>query len=53
MVWKCSKCSYKTSSYTAMLRHYFKKHHKAKDNSKSLSKGKQKKIYTFHPKVGK
>jgi len=53
MVWKCPKCKYKTASYSAMQKHYFKKHYTPKANSTSISKGKQKKVYTFKPKVGK
>ena len=50
-MWKCPKCSFKSSSYTAVQRHYFSKHYTPKPGS--VPKGKQKKVFTFHPKVGK
>ena len=51
MTWKCPKCSHKSQSYVAMQRHYFRKHHKPKPGSGSVSKGKDKKVYTFRPTV--
>lgn len=53
MTWKCPSCSYKSSSYSAVQKHYFSKHYKPKAGSKSVPKGKQKTVYTFHPKVGR
>lgn len=47
MVFKCSKCSYKTASYTAMQRHYARQH-PSKGKARSIPKGKQKKVYTYH-----
>lgn len=49
LVHKCPKCSYKTQSYSAMQKHYYGKHYKHKKGSKSVSKGKDKKIYVFKP----
>jgi hypothetical protein len=44
-MYKCSKCSYKTASYTAMQKHFSKKH--PSKTKKQTPKGKQKKIYVY------
>ena len=46
-MWKCPKCGFKSTSYSAMMKHFYKNHYTAKAGS--VPKGKQKKIYTFHP----
>jgi len=48
MVWKCPKCSHKSQSHTAMMKHYYKAHPTAK-KSAAQSKGKAKKIFVFKP----
>lgn len=52
MVWKCSKCKFKSQSYQAMQRHYYKNHHKSKAK-KASNKGKDKKVHVFRPTLKK
>jgi hypothetical protein len=52
-MWKCPSCSYKSQSYSAVQKHYYKTHYKPSPNSTSVPKGKQKKVFTFKPKVGR
>lgn len=48
MTWKCPKCSYTTTSYQAMQRHYYSRHHKSAAKAVK-SKGKDSKKHTFRP----
>ena len=48
-MWKCPSCSYKSQSYSAVQKHYYAKHYVPKAGSTSVPKGKQKKVYIFHP----
>ena len=47
-MWKCPKCGYKSTKYVEVQKHYYNRHHKS-SGSKSTTKGKEKKVYTFHP----
>jgi len=46
-MWKCPRCSFTSSNYTTMQRHFYSKHYTPKEGS--VPKGKQKKKYTFKP----
>lgn len=48
MVWKCPSCSYKTSSHSAVMKHYYAKHYKGHAKN-TPNKGKDKKIHVFKP----
>ena len=48
MVWKCPKCSHRSQSHSAMMKHYYAKHHKSSAKAKQ-NKGKDKKVYVFKP----
>lgn len=45
-MYKCPKCGFK-GTYKQVQKHYYAKHHKGKQSS--ISKSKQKKVYTFKP----
>ena len=48
MTWKCPKCSYKSTDYKAVQKHYGKTH-----GRRSLTKGNQTKVFTYKvPKKG-
>lgn len=47
-MWKCPKCSYRSTSHQAVMRHYYKNHHTSTAKS-SVNKGKEKKIHIFKP----
>jgi hypothetical protein len=46
MTYKCPRCSFK-GTYKQVQRHFYSKHHTPK--GASVSKSKQKKVYTFKP----
>lgn len=52
MVWKCSKCAYRTQSHSAMQKHFYSKHYKSKAKS-SKNKGKDKKVHVYRPTLPK
>ena len=47
MVWKCPKCKQKHTSYSAMMKHFYRKHYTPKGTS--VSKGKSKTVHVFRP----
>jgi len=46
MTWKCSKCSFRTKSFSVMQRHWSQKHSTAKHKE---TKGSSKKVYVYRP----